>query len=552
MALRTATLLFIALAAVPRLSAATAHAIATFESLGLYFDHPEVGPCRVSYRATASGSTWREGYPLVYDSREHQYRGSLVQLTPDTEYTIRLTAGQDTAEFTARTRSDRFPIGKTTMIPGGTLGEPLKIFEGGTAQGWHLITPASGSKVVSDVFNLADYNILIAADYVILRGFELRNAAVHGVSIAPGVQNIVIEDCHITGWGRIGGARVWGVTTDMDSGIYAARGAGRLVIQRNLIEYPRGGSNDWESGHPNGPQGISLINSSGENVIRFNTIRSTEDHGFNDGIGGAENFSFAGSPNRDSDIYGNIVANCWDDAIESEGANRNVRIWSNYLHHTYTHIATAATSVGPIYIFRNVFGLSRISHLDPSGGKMIKTGMNVIDVNGEKVSTGLGYRFIFHNTALQPNGALNVFSSHEVHNAVTRNNIFFARGEVYPKDRGAPPNDFQHDLKGDASGGLLATTWVPGNGLEWFLAPMVKRIEYGKIERTVNGRKIVITDPLQDVPNPAIDSAVPLPGFNDDFTGKAPDMGAFENGRPALRFGREMAPDFQRAPWEVQ
>jgi len=44
---------------------------------------------------------------------------------------------------------------------------------------------------------------------------------------------------------------------------------------------------------------------------------------------------------------------------------------------------------------------------------------------------------------------------------------------------------------------------------------------------------------------------VRLPGFNDDFAGAAPDKGAFENGRMPLRFGREMAPGFARAPWEV-
>ena len=38
----------------------------------------------------------------------------------------------------------------------------------------------------------------------------------------------------------------------------------------------------------------------------------------------------------------------------------NVRIWSNYLHHTFVHIATASTSMGPLCIFRNVFGESRI------------------------------------------------------------------------------------------------------------------------------------------------------------------------------------------------
>ena len=131
----------------------------------------------------------------------------------------------------------------------------------------------------------------------------------------------------------------------------------------------------------------------------------------------------------------------------------NVRIWSNYIHHTFVHVATAATSMGPLYIFRNVFGESRISHQDPSGGMMIKTGMNYLNIDGERVSTGLGYRFIFHNTALQPKGGLDVFSSHELHNAVSRNNIFYARGRAYPEDRGAPANDFKNDLTGGYLGG---------------------------------------------------------------------------------------------------
>jgi hypothetical protein len=294
-----------------------------------------------------------------------------------------------------------------------------------------------------------------------------------------------------------------------------------------------------------------MINSRGGNIIRYNAIRSTEDHGFNDGIGGASNFSFQGSPNRDSDIYGNIISNCWDDCIESEGANMNVRIWSNYIHHTFVHIATAATSMGPLYIFRNVFGESRISHQDRSGGYMIKTGMNYIDINGEKVSTGLGYRFIFHNTALQPNGALDVFSGHELHNAVSRNNIFYARGRAYPADTSEPRNDFKNDLTGGyLGGGFVNSMFLASDRMEWYLAPFVKKIQWGRIESVRNGKTVAITDPVVDAPNPALDKGVRLPGFNDDFTGAAPDIGAFETGLPPLRFGREAAPGFTRAPWE--
>jgi hypothetical protein len=528
-----------------------ARAVATFESIGVYWTRPAAGErCRVHYRPTGV-TDWREGYPLVYDPREGEYRGSLVELKPDTAYEIRLEAGSDRAEFRSRTRGERFPAGKTTLVPAGVSDRTLYIRESGTADAWHIVSPPPGAGSVSDVFNLSDYNIVVEANYVVLRGLDLRNAAIHGILIKSGIENVVVEDCRITRWGRAGGARVWGVATGSDSAIYAETGAGRLVIQRNLIEHPRGGSNDWESGHPSGPQAISLIDSKGENVIRYNTIRSTDDHGYNDGIGGGSNYSFAGSPNRDSDIYGNIISNCWDDAIESEGANRNVRIWSNYIHHTFVHVATAATAMGPLYIFRNVFGESRVTHQDPSGGMMIKTGMNYLTIHGEKVSTGLGYRFIFHNTALQPAGALDVFSSHQLHNAVSRNNIFYSRGRAYPKDSGAPANDFANDLTGGyLGGGFVRSLFLSSERPEWFLAPLVRRIEWGRVTFNRNGKEIAITDPVMDVKNPALDAGVRLPGFNDGFTGVAPDIGAFENGAPPLRFGREMAPGFERAPWE--
>jgi hypothetical protein len=58
----------------------------------------------------------------------------------------------------ARTRSNEFPIGKTTHLAGGTTDQTLYIRDGCMASGWHLATPTPGMKHVSDVFNLSDYN----------------------------------------------------------------------------------------------------------------------------------------------------------------------------------------------------------------------------------------------------------------------------------------------------------------------------------------------------------------------------------------------------------
>ncbi|MFT3784416.1 MAG: right-handed parallel beta-helix repeat-containing protein [Nibricoccus sp.] len=524
---------------------------ATYECLGLVWRTPDQGEYQLSYQIDGKDA-WHPVLPLVYDARDGEYRGSIVGLKADTAYRVKLKAGEREAVVEARTRSDRFPIGETTALPAGDSTKTVEITKSGTAQGYHLVTPPAQTRSTIDVYGRANYNIVVDADYVIVRGVEARNAAIHSILIKAGHHDVVIEDCHLIGWGRIGGPVTFGAADgDNDSGIYAERGCGNLTLQRNLIERPRGASNDWETGHPSGPQGISVVESTGGNVIRYNEIVSTEDHGFNDGIGGGNNFSFVGNMHRDSDIYGNFVRGCWDDAIECEGGNLNVRIWGNYLDRFYNGIATACTSRGPLYIFRNVWAVSRRSHREPAGGAAIKT--------GERNEFGGGRRFVFHNTALQPGGVGDGFSSHPNPNCVTRNNIFACRGRLAAKDEKTATSDFDYDyFNGEEKGAAREphgvrgpVAFLPSLRLEFYPAPRVSMIKYGKYPQP-GDEKRSITDPVVEVANPVIDAGVVVPGFNDDFLGEAPDLGAFETGRPPLEFGRRAHLRFDEgwAPWE--
>ena len=522
---------------------------ATYECIGVYFKSLDLGECHVRFKENNT-STWRQGYPLVYDPRDQEYRGSIVGLKSNTSYDIRITLDNSTHELTCKTRNDSHPIGKITYLKDSIHSKSVKITESGTPEGYHLITPAKDSKATIDVRNAEEYTCVIDADYITVRGVEFKNAAIHGILIKSRRHDVVIEDCHFTFWGRIGGPRTYGNRGNTDSAIYAERGAGNLTIQRNLIENPRGASNDWDTGHPAGPQAITLINSSGGNIIRYNEIRSTEDHGYNDAIGGASNFSFEGSPNRDSDIYGNIIANAWDDAIESEGANMNVRIWNNYIEKTFQHIATACTSKGPLYIFRNVFGESRRTHRDPRGGSMIKT--------GQRDQFGGGRKFVFHNTAIQPKGAFHVFSGHVNPNTVTRNNIFDCPGRLTSSRQPDIRCDFDYDLFTGMDRGIAKEkhgirgnpAFIKSYALEFYPSSTTTKIQWGKVPIRQGNKTVTLTDPVTTVPNPVIDSGVKLPNFNDDYAGKAPDLGAFELGRPPIRFGRRAAGNVW-APWEL-
>ena len=526
-------------------------AVPTFECLGIYYtvDSDSPGECTVQYRADGADE-WREAQSLWFDTRGNQFRGSIVGLEPDTVYEVKLRCGGDDKVIRTRTRSDEFPVGNTTFIEDGVTSGELHITEGGTPDAWHLVTPKQGAYAVFNPENFMDHNIVVEAPFVIIRGLELKNAARHSILIKAGVHDVLVEDCRITFWGRSGGPRSFGNTGGSDSAVYAEKGASGLIVQHNLIEHPRGASNDWDTGHPNGPQAVTLINSKGGNIIRYNEIRSTEDHGFNDAIGGGSNYSNEGSPNRDSDIYGNIIANVWDDGIESEGANMNVRIWSNYIHHTFQHVATASTTFGPLYIFRNVFGVSRRTHANPIGGSMIKI--------GERAPYIGGIKYIYHNTALQPSGAFSVFSGHPCTNNVTRNNIFDCPGTLTGRREPVIPSDLDYDLftgihlvQGYEKNGVRGRpAYIESEKPEFYPAATTTMIKWGRTTTVHDGQELRVTDKVFIVPNKVIDSGLRLPNFNDGYQGEGPDIGAFERGNPPLKYGRHADKPAGYAPWE--
>ena len=139
------------------------HAVATYECIGLYLKSPDLGPCDVRFRQDGT-SAWREGYPLVFDPRDNQYRGSIVGLQPDTSYSVKITLNGKSYELVCKTRTDSFPIGKITYLESRIRSKPLVITESGTAEGYHLITPAKDSKATIDVRNAENYTCVIDAD----------------------------------------------------------------------------------------------------------------------------------------------------------------------------------------------------------------------------------------------------------------------------------------------------------------------------------------------------------------------------------------------------
>ncbi len=555
-ALATLACLAALLASAPQASADPPRAVPTFESIGIYWPldgaAEQGGDCPIAFRAKGE-EAWRDGLPLWYDRNAGECRGSLVNLQPDTSYELRLArAGGPAETLEARTWSEAFPVGRTVTLP-ELSGDTLRITQSGTPEGYVLYAPAPGKSATIDVGKKRDFNVVIDARYVILRGVTLKGARHSGVLLGPvadknssDVSDIVIEDSDISAWGT-DDPRCQGKPaahgTNLQAAIYAfSDRLQRVVIQRNKLHHPSTTANSWSerncgdkgSKHPEGPQGITIRNSLGNLVIRYNEIWSDERHAFNDGMGEPANFTMAGFPRRDSDIYRNLVANAWDDGIEAEGADANVRIWGNYIDRVLIPIALAPVSMGPVYVWRNVSNVSRAGPGKKHGGNFIKFRLYKDKKTGA-VSAGRVY--LFNNTAFVPSqgtavsGFITAFKGHPLTNVVSLNNIMGvenARRNYSVKDSDGTDNLFDYDLMPgrtafsnrpqpqEAHGIKANPKFAPGAGLD---------------PRSLTGAFALMPS------SPGYDQGAIIPNFADRFTGAAPDIGAHEAGAPPMAFG---------------
>ena len=440
------------LAATLPAAAAGPSAVSTFHSIGLYWrpaGGSESNAARVEFREKGGGGAWRRGLDLWFDARDGEYRGSLVELEPGTAYEVKLTLSEGSSEaITARTWSENFRIKRTVDVSGKKQVVIGPQDSGDEKGGYVLFTAPPGRNVIEGSDGHQSCVVVRqGAHHVIVRGLVLKNCKRWGVLIERDprgseaqTHDIVIEANEISGWG--GFAHRKPRLADLDPAIFCnyyretddARRPDRLIVQGNRIRDPRHGSNPWHSAehgrlHPYGPLGVAFERCGRNHVVRYNDISSTNGNYYMDGIGGGDNFSAAGFPWADADIYGNRVSEVYDDGIEAEGGNRNVRIWGNHLDKVYVAIANAATTTGPLYVWRNV-ELRAYER-----GPFIKAGSRHPTANG-------GRAYYFHNTAQHPQGP-----SAGIARAGGRAYNFVARNNLWPASR-VDPADGPFDLGG--------------------------------------------------------------------------------------------------------
>ena len=515
------------------LQAATA--TPTFHCIGLYWN-PAGGSanieCQVQYRVQGSAN-WSGAMSLYFDASNSEYRGSIVNLTSSTTYEVLLSLqGTSTATtLTVTTWNEDFPVASTVFLPNGTNSQTYNIAQSGTSNGYVLYTFPFGGSTTIDVAGARSNCLVVNASYVIIRGLTLKGAASDAILLNSGIHHVLIEECDISGWGRIAPD---GFGEDLDAavkgGTWSSVSPGQIVIQRNKMHHPRSNANDWSqyrssigTAHPEGPQGVTLMNSVGNNVLRYNEVYSDSTHRFNDGFGGAANFSTAGYPGPDSDVYGNLVTHVCDDALEIEGGGRNVRVWGNYLEETWTGIATTICSVGPLYVFRNVLGKTRESETSTSPGVFAKLG------DDSYAGNPVGPQYWIHNTVLQPavGGANRALSDYggPFTKCVSLNNIFQSSGgATIETGNTSIANRFDYDLYN------AAIRAYPGAEPHGIFGTPVYAMGNGAVSRSGGMYQLAAS-------SPGYNAALRIPNFNDGYIGAGPDIGAHESGTPRMEFG---------------
>jgi hypothetical protein len=337
-------------------------------------------------------------------------------------------------------------------------------------------------------------------DYYDIQGFTIR---FYGSGAGTGTSGIVARDSgnHFIAHNyvyNIGGISIW-VRRDNSR---------NTIIQQNSIKDTRNFYWPWDSTKNSA---IEQTNGIGDRGKRGTTIRFNRISGTNNGIGGDGAQTLGEDGSSDMDINNNVISEVADDAIETDYNGVNMRVYKNTVNNIFDGISLGPNFESPEYVIYNTF-----SNYSRDGLKL--------------ALGGNGYALFAHNSLYSTTTQPPIFPASAFSNVHFRNNILYGTNIETVSDDGenVANNDFDYDLLYRTNTGTL---------FRW------NAINYNNITslRTATGFEMngKVGNPLFVDPNnlnfslqsnsPAIDSGVLIYGINNNFSGSAPDMGAYEN-----------------------
>lgn len=253
------------------------------------------------------------------------------------------------------------------------------------------------------------------------------------------------------------------------------------------------------------------------------------------------------------DFYNNLMTNFHDNPFETDGGMHNIRVMRNLMLNSASHAFCNQPSLGgPTYWIGNI-----AYHL-PGGSTRLTNG-----------SAGV---VMYHNTILSETAAAGAANVH------WRNNLFLGENSApaifdvttFTRYSSSDYNGFRPNPGAEVSfrwaapkGTAVATYPVPGQQADVEARTFRTLAEYSAATGQDRNSVVVDYDVFVNVPrldaadmktiqkvhshvgldfalkpgSAAVDRGIALPNVNDGFAGKAPDLGALEQGKPAPHYG---------------
>ncbi len=510
----------------------------TINSIGFEWnitgDENHNAACVVRYR-TQGSSSWENALDLyrVDFNGFNMLAGSILFLEASTTYEVELSLndsddGNSIQNQLITTRSvPRMPEGGNTYYVSPGLG-------GGTGSSGD---PFLGIDAAQSVAQAGDIFLLSSGNY----GGRIRfteSGNIHNYIVWKAAEGAV----PILEGTRMAGDFIWieGLTIQgVDYGLLTESGQENdgIVVKGNKfndflygIQINHGGKNwyitdnifvgrinDISSGEMSG-EGIELQHTSGH-VVSYNSISNT-----------ADGISY---PHVNCDIFGNEIFNVSDDGIELDYGYANNRVWENRITNSNNNgISFQPMNSAPMYVIRNQ--------------------VIVLDENVLKLRDATDRVLLAHNTLVCWSGPVSN-STRLLTSFQSNNNLWISAIDRYVWEDGSSSTspDWRTNLDYDGfdwGTNIYAFKWrnVRYHTLEDF------QIASGLETNAIQVDKNVIFENF-DMPEPpglstikylqltegcnAIDAGVVLNNINKNFTGSAPDLGAFEYGAELPVYG---------------
>lgn len=488
------------------------------------------------------GSTGKRTRPIF--TWENKHSGSIFNLSPDTEYEIHLSlsdpdGGEAIETVKVRTRPEPreainsriIKVNPKTLVQTAMHAEPGDVLLLSPGYYDEFTMPVDGTPEKPIVLRANNAHPVIGSTFNLVNLEHCKNIIIDGLTVWGPVklrwaENVAVRYCNI----------------QSQYGIIAKEqpGCKNCYIADNTLSYKipwvaesTGATSIW-GGMANTGEGIELTGPG--NVICYNRVS-----GYRDCISTME-----GPWVYDQiciDIYNNDISEGPDDAIEADFAMNNCRIMNNRITNCGMGLSSQPGLGGPIYFIRNV-----MYNLAIAPFKLERHSVGNLFLHNTVVKSGHGL--------FEHHGQNEFFETSWLNNLCIGGSCGGKNGHYSAGDEGMAVSlpGYNATCTFDYNAvGTVNTPFTGKIGNQYFKsieglhkltgAKHCVQVGLGVFEADIEFPYPIFPErrepqDLRISPGSnAVDAALLLPNINDDFTGEAPDIGAYEIGKPMPHYG---------------